>query len=75
MPQPLALSDSQLEQIMRLAKPLHPACRDAFLRSVAARLQGQEVVPGIVSRACSELQHEFFDPPQLQDPGMHSKWR
>jgi hypothetical protein len=34
-PPPLALTDSQLDQIMRLAQPLHPVARDAFLRILA----------------------------------------
>jgi hypothetical protein len=40
-PKPLALSDSQLDQIMRLAQPLHPQCRDAFLRILAHEFQGR----------------------------------
>jgi hypothetical protein len=38
---PLALSDSQLDQIMRLAQPLQPAARDAFLRILAHEFRGR----------------------------------
>jgi hypothetical protein len=39
MPEPLALSDSQLDEIMRLSRPLTLHCRDALLRILAHELR------------------------------------
>ena len=36
---PLALSDSQLDQLFRLTRPLQPACRDEFLQRLALEFQ------------------------------------
>jgi hypothetical protein len=58
---PLALSDTQLGQVMRAAEPLLPLDRDAFLRSVAHRLRGEATIgDGLVGRVCRELQREFI---------------
>jgi hypothetical protein len=74
MPTPLALSDSQLDQIMRLAAPLQPGQRIIFLEMLAAKLNGQrELGDGVVYRAARELQREYFSPPDFAtDNG--NKW-
>ena len=46
---PLALSDLQLDTIMRAAGPLPPAQRAAFLHDVAAARNGHELGDGLVA--------------------------
>jgi hypothetical protein len=41
---PLGLTDDQRGAIMRLAAPLQPQCRDAFLRILAHKLRGKRDV-------------------------------
>jgi hypothetical protein len=47
---PLRLTDDQLAAVLRAAEPLAVGDRDAFLRDVAAALQGQELGDGTVYR-------------------------
>jgi hypothetical protein len=64
MPTPIALSDDELDAIMRAAQPLAPHVRDDFLRHVAEQLSAcAEIGPGVVARACRTAQKQFFDPP------------
>jgi hypothetical protein len=64
MSPPLALSDDQLDQIMRLAAPLQPQQRAAFLEMLATKLNSsRELGDGMVYRAARELQREYFSPP------------
>jgi hypothetical protein len=75
-PRPLALSDQQLDTVMRAAAPLQPIDRDAFLVLVAARLRGVEMIgDGVVARVCKEAQREFWDAPDLSRSRDVSKWR
>jgi hypothetical protein len=61
---PLSLSDRELETVMAACAPLRPDARSAFLKAVAQRLAGvPELGDGVVSRACRELQREYFEPP------------
>jgi hypothetical protein len=62
---PLALSDSQLDAVMRAASVLNIYDRDEFLRAVAHELAGRELGDGIVGRVCAELQKRFWRPPEL----------
>jgi hypothetical protein len=64
-PPPLALTDDQLDQIMRCAAPLHPRMRRLFVEHVAYRLRGKTLGDGEVFRACREVLREsgIFDPP------------
>jgi hypothetical protein len=63
---PLALTDSQLDTLTRLAEPLHPHGRVAFLEKVAAKLRGFESLgDGLIARVAREMQKEFFRPPNL----------
>jgi hypothetical protein len=53
---PLCLTDDQLTAVLRAAEPLAVGDRDAFLRDVAAALQGQEVGDGAVYRTIAQVQ-------------------
>jgi hypothetical protein len=44
--QAIALSDDQLDAVMRAAAPLAPADRGRFLEAVAARLRGRVIGDG-----------------------------
>jgi hypothetical protein len=72
---PLALSDQQLDTVMRHAAPLHPRVRIAFIEAVANALRGQMIGDGVVFRACRQVLRDstLFDPPTL-GPGHTSKW-
>jgi hypothetical protein len=66
---PIALTDAQLDTIMRAATPLAPPDRRAFLAAVADALQG---VVEIVSRVCAEQQRRWFTPPA--EEGFGAQW-
>jgi hypothetical protein len=68
----LALSDGQLEIIMLHAHPLRADARGAFLEAVSAKLAGVEPGDGVVSRACRELQRDYFQPDAAV--GSAGKW-
>jgi len=55
---PLALTDAQLDQVMRCAAPLHPRVRRLFVEHVAHRLRGKTLDDGEVFRACREVLRE-----------------
>jgi hypothetical protein len=63
--QPIALSDNQLDTVMRACAALNVADRDAFLRAVAFALAGRELGDGLVARTCAELQKRFWRPPEI----------
>jgi len=75
---PLALTDEQLDQIMRHAAVLHPHLRRVFVEHVAYELRGQPIGDGAVYRACAKVLREsgMFDPPDLDSGRMPriSKW-
>ena len=59
---PLSLSDSELDVIINLARPLEPEMRDAFLRAIAtelARYQHEALGPGLVSRIAGSFRGNF----------------
>ena len=60
---PLALTDSQMIQVLRAAIPLPPDERGAFLQQVAAELQDQPIGNGLVFRVVREVQQRFLEPP------------
>jgi hypothetical protein len=67
-PEPLALrlSDSQLDDVMRLCRPLAPRCRDALLRILAHELRGRrDVGDGELHRLTRAIiaDNHLFDPP------------
>jgi hypothetical protein len=61
----LALTDEQLDQIMRCAAPLHPRIRRVFVELVAYALRGKVIGDGEVWRSCATVLREsgMFDPP------------
>jgi hypothetical protein len=79
-PSPIRLSDDQLTELMRLAQPLQPQCRDAFLRILAHELRGRvDVGDGELHRTAHEIirSYSLFNPPDLSAgaPGRASKYR
>jgi hypothetical protein len=67
---PLALDDAQITTIMRAARILAPADRDAFLRQVAAVLELQPAIgDGVVARVCREIQQRYWVPPAIDGSG------
>jgi hypothetical protein len=62
MPAPIALSDSQLDAIVRAAAPLAPADRAKFLEAVAEALRGRVIGDGTVYLAIAEAQRKYFAP-------------
>ena len=76
MPQPLALTDSQMDQILLAARPLRLRDRDAYLKEVVAALAngGGPVGDGDVNRAIRSAAKKFFDPPNLSH-GDSAKYR
>jgi hypothetical protein len=65
----LALSDTQLDIIRRLAEPLVYADRDPYLARVAELLRGCELGDGVVGRAARQAQAEFRRSPTLEVRG------
>jgi hypothetical protein len=67
MPTPLALTDAQSAELMRLARPLQPRDRNAFLRIVAYQLRDRldGVGDGELHRLAAEVikSNRLFDPP------------
>jgi hypothetical protein len=67
---PIRLTDAQLDQVFRAARPLAVRDRDAFLRMVADALRDyREPGDGQVFRAVLQAQKTFFDPPLAVDGG------
>jgi len=76
MPTPpvLALTDRQLDLIHRLAAPLAPEQRAAFLEAVATALRWEPALgDGTVYRVALEQQRRFWTPP-LERQHVSSKW-
>jgi hypothetical protein len=60
----LRLTDTELDIVMRAARPLQVADRDLFLRDVAERLAAMpERGDGLVFQTCREVQREHWEPP------------
>jgi hypothetical protein len=55
MSKPIALSDTQMDTIVRLAGPLPPQDRDVYLREVAAALDGREEIGDGLATATADL--------------------
>jgi hypothetical protein len=68
---PLALTDSQLDIIRRLAEPLPYANRTDYLARVAELLRGRDVGDGIVYRVAEQAQKEFRRSNVLVDGHQH----
>jgi hypothetical protein len=64
----LRLSDTQLDEIMRLCRPLALHCRDALLRMLAHELRGRrEIGDGELHRIARTVikDNRLFEPPDL----------
>jgi hypothetical protein len=59
MPMPLALTDSQLEQVQDICRVIAPTRRSAFLQLLARRLEGVELGDGAVHRIAAQTMREF----------------
>jgi len=57
MPPPIALTDAQLDAIIRACAPLRPDARAGFLEAVAAAMQGREVGDGSVYLAIASTHY------------------
>jgi hypothetical protein len=71
-PLALRLSDTQLDEVMRLCRPLALHCRDAVLRILAHQLRGQrEVGDGELHRIARTIikDNGLFDPPLATERG------
>ena len=65
------LSDDQLDQVMRAARPLPVRDREAFLQAVAEGLRGKTIGDGEVFRAVRDAQRLFYDAPDLDPAPTH----
>ena len=72
---PIALTDSQLDAIVRASQPLAPVDRGKFLEAVAEALRGRVIGDGAVYLAIAEAQRKYFAPPVLERAADTSKWR
>jgi hypothetical protein len=69
MPRPLGLSDTQLENVMAIAKGLHVADRGSFLEALAAKVNGNpEIGDGLLHRLARETARQFFRAPVVEPP-------
>jgi hypothetical protein len=61
---PLALTDTQLDIVFRMAAPLVATDRTGFMEDVARALGGlPDVGDGIVARTCAQVQRKYWSPP------------
>jgi hypothetical protein len=70
-PLALRLSDTQLDDIMRLCRPLDLPCRDALLRILAHELRGRrDIGDGELHRIARTIIKDncLFDPPLETEP-------
>jgi hypothetical protein len=51
---PLALTQAQLDQVMRTAGPIPPDLRERYLELIAQSLSGRSFGDGDVYRACAD---------------------
>jgi hypothetical protein len=63
---PIALTDSQLDAIVRASQPLAPVDRGKFLEAVAEALRGRVIGDGAAYLAIAEAQRKYFAPPVLE---------
>ena len=79
MSTPISLSDDQLDQVFRAARPLALRDREAFLQMVADALRGKILGDGEVYRAIRTAQRVFYEAPEFDarprhrtNPGKHA---
>ena len=71
---PIALTDTQLDQVRRCAEPLNPHDRGPYLEKVAELLNGHEIGDGLVARAAREAQGQFLRAPDVGSRRAPSRW-
>jgi hypothetical protein len=72
----LRLSDSEMDIVMRAARPLQVDDRDAFLQDVAKHLAAMpHLGDGIVHRVCAEVQRQHWDPPRIEPDPVRDTFR
>jgi hypothetical protein len=75
MPNPIALSDEQLDIIRHAAEPLQPHDRGPYLRTVAELLNDHEIGDGVVARAAREAKARFLRAPEFAVEPRQTKYR
>jgi hypothetical protein len=72
---PLAFTDAQLDTLHRLAWPLLPVDRAAFLQAVAAKLSEHPELlgDGYLARVALEVQRKFWTPPDIDVAGKYGR--
>jgi hypothetical protein len=71
---PIALTDVQLDIIIRSAGSLHLHDRGAYLEKVAEMLNGHEIGDGLVMRAAREAALQFTRSLELEPKRVQSRW-
>jgi hypothetical protein len=67
MPQPIALTDTELQMIFDAARPLALSERDKFLRQIAQAIVAlPERGEGAIHRAIRATFRQYFDAPDLR---------
>jgi hypothetical protein len=74
-PPPIALTDEQLDAIVRASQPFAPIDRGKFLEAVAEGLRCRVVGDGAVHLAICEAQRQLWRPPEVERATGTSKWR
>jgi hypothetical protein len=73
---PIALTDEQMDSVLRAAAPLLPQDRSAFLEEVARELAAlPELGDGALHRVIMQVQRCHFDPPATAAMKAHPKHR
>jgi hypothetical protein len=72
----LALDDDAMQAVLDASTPLPRGLRGDFLEAMAAELTAHPVAsPAELRKVIIEVQQRYWTPPQLHEPGMHSKYR
>ena len=68
----IALSDSQIDQILFVSRPLRPAERSEFMGALfeALIMRRDELGDGALHRTLRDLQQKHFQPPTDAEAGM-----
>jgi hypothetical protein len=78
VPVPISFTDSQLDELFRLARPLQPQCRIAFMEILADKLRDRvDVGDGELNRIAREVikANHLFQAPDDMGSGRWSRWR
>jgi hypothetical protein len=67
VPTPIALSDSQIAQVMATGRQIPRGLRDSYLRRIAELLRDRDFGDGDVYRACIAAQRAILQPRRPAD--------